>query len=597
MKRKLVWVAVSCLMVLSLVMASCGPAEEEAEVEVGEEEVEVGEVEVSEEEGVGEEEEVSPEGPQYGGTFIHRVGSDPNIWEGWFGMGTDGWGMHATLTYENIATGDWVNVPMDTWDFRQIYYPASYAMGLLVESWETEDLQTLTFHVRKGVHFHNKPPTNGREMTAEDVKLTWDRLLGVGSGYTTPSPYASIPGYGPVESITVTDKYTVVVKTANASIGYLTQFLQVSDAYITPKDAVEEYGDLNFWTRSIGTGPFVIQDYIPGASMTYDRNPNYWGIDERYPALENQLPYVDHVKVLIIPDLTTAISALRTGKVDRLTGVAADRGLTVSETNPELAAYTTTMGMPGGIAIKVTSPPFDNIKVRKAMQMSLDLETIAKTHYGGIPDGKPCAGVISYPGFSSPYEDWPQDVKDGFAYNPEGARQLLTEAGYPNGFSCTVVAPSYADMDLLQIMKAYFSDINIDMEIQAMDAAAARAYAFAGNADLTSGVIAFRLPSAPTTSILTYTTSHGWEVIHQINDPHYEDLVAAAVAAMDEDEQMRLCRQCDMYSISQFWAITVQPTYSTAFYQPWIKDIVLAKDFTNVARLWIDQDMKKSLGH
>ena len=79
-------------------------------------------------------------------------------------------------------------------------------------------------------------------------------------------------------------------------------------------DAVQKWGDVSDWHHAIGTGPFILKDFVPGNSATLIKNPNYWGYDERYP--QNKLPYVDTVKFLIIPDDATALAAMRAGKID-----------------------------------------------------------------------------------------------------------------------------------------------------------------------------------------------------------------------------------------------------------------------------------------
>ena len=93
-------------------------------------------------------------------------------------------------------------------------------------------------------------------------------------------------------------------------------------------------GDLNDPKHAIGTGPFICTEFVSGSSLTMSRNPNYWGYDERYP--KNQLPYVDKLNFLIIPDLATALAALRTGKVDVMDNVPNTQVQSVAKSNPEI---------------------------------------------------------------------------------------------------------------------------------------------------------------------------------------------------------------------------------------------------------------------
>ena len=103
-------------------------------------------------------------------------------------------------------------------------------------------------------------------------------------------------------------------------------------------------------------------------------------------------------------------------------------------------------------------PPFNDIRVRKALQLAIDLPAIAKTYYGGKAVANPSTLTSrDVRGWGFPYEDWPQDLKNEYVYNPELSRQLLADAGYPNGFSTHIVVESTVDMKLLEIVKSYFT--------------------------------------------------------------------------------------------------------------------------------------------
>ena len=77
---------------------------------------------------------------------------------------------------------------------------------------------------------------------------------------------------------------------------------------------IKEHGDVKDWRNLVGTGPFEITDWVEGSSITWTKNPNYWGYDEKYP--ENRLPYIDGMKMLVIPDVATRVAALRSGRID-----------------------------------------------------------------------------------------------------------------------------------------------------------------------------------------------------------------------------------------------------------------------------------------
>src|SRR5208283_3711928 len=138
---------------------------------------------------------------------------------------------------------------------------------------------------------------------------------------------------------------------------------------------IQQFGTpMSSWHNAIGTGPFILTDFVDNSSATFARNTNYFGHDERYP--QNKLPYVDTLKILIIPDASTSLSALRTGKIDAIGNIAVSDAQSLDKTNPNLvkigvpATYSNSIDPKGGVA------PFTDIRVREAMQESVNLPEI-----------------------------------------------------------------------------------------------------------------------------------------------------------------------------------------------------------------------------
>ena len=207
--------------------------------------------------------------------------------------------------------------------------------------------------------------------------------------------------------------------------------------------------------------------------MSGGRADSYWAFDEKFP--ENRLPYADEIQILIMPDAATRLAALRSGKIDWLRDQSAEQAEILQRTNPELLMTNSLNNRStGSYSLDVRKPPFDDIRVRQAMQLALDIESINTALYNGLAWTTPLETVgVPQTEFRIPFEEWPEEVKANYGYDPERAETLLDEAGYPRGadgirFKTTMNAMDLPRMDLdyAQVAKDYWSQIGVDVEIK-----------------------------------------------------------------------------------------------------------------------------------
>ena len=354
------------------------------------------------------------EEPRYGGTLTYgtinaETGSSDSFFVGHSAI------LLANGVLEKPAIANWA-LPSDEWGMSMISANSSFEAltGSLAESWETPDDTTVVLNVRKGVHWHDKPPMNGRELTADDLVFNYNRMLGLGD-FTELSVAAWNLGAVGIESVTATDKWTVVIKLERPRFFSVQPILQSHSFFIYPPEVIKEHGDANDWRNLVGTGPFMLTDYVDGSSVTFIKNPNYWGFDEKYP--ENRLPYIDGLTGLILKEEATRLAALRSGKIDYLGNIgntqifSLDQVDSLAKTNPEIAQWPFFQRSDWAFIHNVSNPPFDDIRVRKAMQMALDLDTINDTFFKGRADTTPHGQLgDSLKGFFVPFDEWPEEV-------------------------------------------------------------------------------------------------------------------------------------------------------------------------------------------
>ncbi|WP_274627382.1 ABC transporter substrate-binding protein [Arvimicrobium flavum] len=312
----------------------------------------------------------------------------------------------------------------------------------LAVSYEVEGGTTYVFKLREGVKFHN-----GQPFTAEDVKYTFDRILDPATASRLRAQYEII------KAVTVVDPLTVKFELTGPDAAFLNYLATNPDGAIVPK------GLANIDTNPVGTGPFVFESYQPNQQFSLKANPDYY---------EDGLPYLSSVVFKFYKDQATITSALRSKAID-MTWLKDPRvAAQISKTSPDLASAPGQTSRTFPIWLNMKAAPLNDVRVRRALSLATDREACVQTVLGG--SGKvgamvPESHVGGYDGVSEfPY----------YKYDPAQAKQLLAEAGHPNGIDLgeyIVVAANPLDVACAQILQQQWQAAGITVKISAMETA------------------------------------------------------------------------------------------------------------------------------
>ena len=535
------------------------------------------------------------EKPQYGGTF---VGCRDTKLLGFDHVFTYPASCEVThLTNDELLIGDWRYGPTGTGEatflLRGVFYTKFY-QGALAESWEFPDMGTIIYHIRKGVHWQNKPPVNGREMDAYDVEYSIKRA------FATKQSYLYINYNHVYKSCQALDKWTVELKFEEGWIG---EFLKRTGDFnvIVAPEVIEKWGDMRQWESVIGTGPFMIEDFVPGSQVTLVRNPNYWMKDPFFP--ENQLPYLDEVRLLVITDLSTRLAALRTHKIDWTLNLGWEDAVSVMKSNPELKYNKWLEAAHRNVVFyRLDKPelPFQDIRVRRALHLALDDRAMMDDYYGGNAElmSTPLAPYAEYSDMWIPLEEMPEAVQELYTYNPEKAKQLLAEAGYPDGFKTELIIET-RQADLASLLISYWADVGIDCDLRVLEFTIYRSIL---NARSQPEMIIGFLPSVAVTSMLSWRTETFQNFSH-IDDPKIMaawDIVSKN-NVVDDAKATEALRGIHPYILEQAYTCETPSPYLWTFWTPWIKGYsgettVGYSNWFNFPRwAWCDQELKAQM--
>lgn len=282
-------------------------------------------------------------------------------------------------------------------------------VGGLAHTWEaSEDGLRWTLHLREGVTFHN-----GEPFTAEDVKWTYDnRVLGENSVVKTQ--------FKPIAELNVVDDYTIEIVT-NIVFPLLPNYL-ASSFFVMPSDYFEEVGEEGFGQQPVGTGPFKFVEWAKNERIVMEANPSYF----------LGRPKIDRAIWRVIPETSTRLAELMSGGADIVMQVPPEH-VPILEANPNTRVELRDSVRVVYFGIRTDREPLDDVRVRRALNLAINQDELVDAVLEGqaYQTSGPLAPMVF---------GYTPDV-EGHGYDPDEARRLLAEAGYPDGFTITLEAP------------------------------------------------------------------------------------------------------------------------------------------------------------
>ena len=544
------------------------------------------------------------DGPKYGGTLtLASTQGDPTTAD--FHQQQWPTAIYAPPVLDYLLTGDVDKYgPRGTnqFTFRAVLrVPPEFTGGGVTESWElSTDGSKITFHIRPGVYWAaigKEHVMESREFTAYDAEFTTKRFY---------EHCTWLHDLCPVDSMYAVDKYTFVIEMPTFTSVWPSR-LGAGWANTLYAPEVVEAG-AHDWNNLVGTGPWMVKEYIPGSAMIYEKNPLYWDttvIDGK----EYEIPFLDEMIYTIISDESTRISALRTGKLDMVGGFETSVPLryqdNLKSTAPDLILeevldtlghYVEFFAFNEGLPPEITT----DVNIRRALMIGLDLDAIAEAVFLRAEVHSWPASYLDQAVFT-PFDELSASSQELFSFNTEKAKQLLADAGYPDGFKPTMVIDSASTLhlDIASMLKDQWAKIGVELDLRVMESGAMQEFTHTDAGE-----------KPPFHLRLGRESSHAAEISigGRIAGPrpgvpsYFDKRFKEGNQTVNSDARNAIYREICLRAIDEVIHIPIGTPYLLLAHWPWVKnwygeteESAWSTAHTN-ARIWIDQDLKKEMG-
>ena len=542
------------------------------------------------------------EKPRYGGVYTESTRREISSWKP-EDPGHISWALQ--LPYQRLFQADWARGPSGTgeYGFKGII-DVSEAAGLVVESWEQPGLDHYILKIRKGLYFHNKDDVKkpneklasayGRELDAYDVEYSWEKS----TNRKGNQPY----------KFKALDKWTIKVSIGSKDASLMPLHL-LGASKMVPREI--EGVNMSDWQNAVGTGPFIPTDLVEGSVVTYKKNPNFSERDPIHP--ENQLPYVDTVRLVTFQDDAAMIAALQSGKIDRIASppifVPANMRKDIEKSNPGIGFSFGTMTQ-NAFAVRTDfkDGPWSKLLVRQALMMATPHEEILNEYHegNGVLYGWP-----TYPQHAPlfvPFEELPTEprlrgsgasVRELFEYHPEKAKKLLAEAGYPDGFTFELITPPEF-RDFSELYAGYWEMVGMKANIKVVESAVYSSMAVEGKHQsmISSDWGNAGHPFFPHVYFYDPKIPYNYS---RVEDEHIIYEWDQLKTITNREEFVKKFNELSLYIMEQTYMLAGVPKGDFIAWQPWVKNYHGAPDLRwdrwhGVSKvIWLDQDLKEKI--
>lgn len=447
----------------------------------------------------------------------------------------------------------------------------------LAESWRWIDDTTLEVKLRQGVRFHDLPPVNGREVTASDVVLN-------ALEFWPKARYPDRIGVPQWENVEATDRYTVRFKLKQANAFYTVRQLVNYNVMVLPPETVGSDGKIK---ALVGSGAFQLADYKPGVLTELKKNPGYW---------RSGLPYLDGMRVLVVPDNSTQIAMLRAGKLDLADFDLASIAFDLRNTAPNLIMRGCNYQTGVSVAFPNDQVPFTDVRVRRAINMAIDRQVLVDTVLGG-------QGQAAYHSVRPALKEYyigPEQMGDlarYIEYRPEEAKRLLSEAGYPQGIDVPLIATSRfrVQVELAEATVSMLEAVGIRAKIQMTEYARYSETVYRQNfKGMAIGWLGY--PDIDETLWDIFRGGGTGRNRANLNDPEMNSWVDGMRQELDFQKRKELTRKIILKQVDQAYYLWLVWHNSFVFLQPNVQGFTVAHGFSpgkdtgdTLFRVWIER--------